>query len=475
MLSAFSVSQVRQAEEQVAARTGWDALMQAAAAGLAEVALRHLPQGARPLVLVGPGNNGGDALFATVRLRAAGFAVDLALLDPDQVHAGGLAAATSAGARIVDGPTDQHGHVIDAVFGIGARPGLTDRAAEWASWQQRTTPWTLAVDVPSGVDVDGGTLPGVALRADRTVTFGALKPALLVGPAADLAGVIEVVDLGLGPHLGAPVLEAIEPSDGLAMAASLQRDGVEHKYTRGVLGVRAGSAHYPGAAHLVVAGAQAGPAGMIRFLGSPDLAARVVDHAPEVIAAPGRVQAHVVGPGAADEAADALTAARADDVPLVIDADALAALTEPLDRPAVLTPHAGELARLRGIERETVEADPWGQARAAARQWSATVLLKGPRTVIVDPDDARPARVNLSGTRWLGTAGSGDVLAGLTGAWLAAGADPLTAASVAAYLHGAAGVSANPGGPITASAIARALPAVTAAFFTGVLDHPRDW
>src|SRR5690606_25941515 len=116
-------------------------------------------------------NNGGDALWAAVHLLDRGVRVDLALLDPTQVHAAGLEAALAAGAEIVDGP-GEHARCLDAMFGIGARPGLTGRAAEWSEWIAGARPYTIAVDVPSGVDVDGATLPVVHVMADATITFG---------------------------------------------------------------------------------------------------------------------------------------------------------------------------------------------------------------------------------------------------------------------------------------------------------------
>jgi len=195
---------------------------------------------------------------------------------------------------------------------------------------------------------------------------------------------------------------------------------------------------------------------MVRFVGTPSLGARVVDRAPEVVLSQGRVQAWVVGPGGGDDAGEQLATAIADGVPTVIDADALGALPAHLDMPTVLTPHAGELATVLGTSRDAIEADPLGSATAAADRWSSTVLLKGPRTLVATP--GRPARVNLTGTPWLGTAGSGDVLAGLIGSLLASGLDTHDAASVAAFLHGRA--AERIGGPLTAHDIAATLPKV---------------
>ena len=475
MLTAHLVADIRAAEESLAATLPEGELMRRAARGLADH-LELIPAGDVVVILVGPGNNGGDALYAAVHLRDRGVRVDLCLLDEKKVHAEGLAAALAAGAQIVDEPTQQR-WCLDAIFGIGARPGLEGKAAEWAEWVAESDPYTVAVDVPSGIGVDPATLAPSYVTADSTITFGTYKNALFATPAESAAGFPELVDIGLGPHLGQPSLEALEGDDGRLMAEHFAwlDDPASHKYSRGVVGIAAGSERYAGAAHLCIAGAQAGMAGMVRFAGSEALSARVVDRAPEVVAAPGRVQAWVVGPGGGDDVAELISAALADGVPLVLDASALEIehLPESFDVPALLTPHAGELARLLDTDRDEVEADPLGHVTHAAGRWNATVLLKGPRTLVATP--GRTTRVNLTGSPWLGTAGAGDVLAGLAGSMLAAGADPHDAGSFAAFLHGAASVRANPGGPVTASAVAAALPVTIADFIAGTLGDVRDW
>lgn len=474
MLTAHRVDDIRAAEAALAATLPDGELMRRAAWGLDEV-LDDLGHGEVVLMLIGPGNNGGDALFAAVELCQRGTGVDLCLLDAHKVHAAGLAAALDAGARIVDEPSQQR-YCVDAIFGIGARPGLGGRAAAWAEWIARTRPLTVAVDVPSGVDVDSGRLLGSHVRADHTVTFGTYKNALLVGPAALASGIDipTLVDIGLADYLPSPSLEAIESCDGHLLDESFAwlLNSASHKYSRGVVGIAAGSDEYAGAAHLCVVGAQAGMAGMVRFVGSQGLSQRVVDRAPEVVAGPGRVQAWVVGPGGGDDAEQQLAMALADDAPVVVDASALAHLPDSFDVPALLTPHAGELASMLGTDRDAVEADPLGHVARAAKRWQATVLLKGPRTLVATP--GRTTRVNLTGSHWLGTAGSGDVLAGFAGSLLAAGADPHEAGSLAAFLHGEASVRANRDGPVTATMVAAALPATVAAFHGGRLDDVRD-
>lgn len=451
MRQAYRVADIRAAEERAAADCGWDALMQRAATGLAD-ALDDIDAGARVAFLIGPGNNGGDALFAAARLQSRGVVAHLCLLDPDRVHEAGLEAARQAGARVVDGPSDEP-FWVDALFGIGARGGLRGKAADWAELAAGRRPHVVAVDVPSGIGVDDGTVAGPVMTATRTVTFGCLKVGLLAGPAAALAGEISIVDIGLEAQ--GPAVEAIDATDGTVLDAVVPLPEA-HKYTRGVVGIAAGSPAYAGAGHLCVAGAQAGPAGMIRFEGEPALQARVVDRAPEIVAQAGRVQAWVVGPGGGPDTASQLAAAVDDGVPVVVDAEALSHLGDRRGPGLVLTPHAGELARMTGVERVEVEADPWSSVHRAADRWGTTVLLKGARTLVATP--GRTTRVNLSGTPWLATAGAGDVLAGFLGSLLAAGLAPHDAASVAAYLHGIAAERASEGGPIVARHVAAFLP-----------------
>jgi hydroxyethylthiazole kinase-like uncharacterized protein yjeF len=201
---------------------------------------------------------------------------------------------------------------------------------------------------------------------------------------------------------------------------------------------------------------------MVRYLGSDEPAALVRARWPEVVVGEGRVQAWTVGSGADDDAAARLDRALADDVPTVVDADALAALGGQSGRrgrsvPLLLTPHAGELARLVGADRDDVEARRLHHATTAATELGAVVLLKGSTTVVADPEGR--VRVNPTGTPALATAGSGDVLAGLCGALLAGGLDPFDAGSVGAWLHGLAGRLASArGAPLAAGDVLAALP-----------------
>jgi ADP-dependent NAD(P)H-hydrate dehydratase / NAD(P)H-hydrate epimerase len=452
MRSAHTVEQVRAAEAALRATLPEGALMQRAAAGLAGALADLLggTYGRRVVLLVGSGDNGGDTLYAGALLARRGASVEAWLL-ADRRHEGGLAALRAAGGRVTVPRPLRAGSVdvvVDGVLGIGGRPGVPPRVAEAVIPIDRSIPF-VAVDVPSGVDVDTGERHGMQLDADLTVTFGTHKIVHLVDPGAQACGAVELIDLGL--DLPPAPVEALGEAD---VARLLPRPAPDaQKYGRGVVGVRAGSATYPGAAQLAVAGADTGLVGMVRYVGSA--AETVKQHHPEVVGA-GRVQAWVVGPGGGDDAERHLAEALADGVPLVVDADALPHVSGTLPG-AVLTPHAGELAAMLGVERATIEAAPLRHAREAAERYAGVVLLKGRRTIVAGP---RGVRVTTTGTPWLATAGAGDVLSGLVGALLAAGLTPYDAASAGSWLHGAAATLASGGGPITATDVARAIPAV---------------
>ncbi|MBT2376592.1 NAD(P)H-hydrate dehydratase [Streptomyces sp. ISL-111] len=474
MRRAYSVETVRAAEAALMKRVPEGALMQRAAAGLAAACgdlLRRNGRvyGARVLLLVGSGDNGGDALYAGARLARRGAGVRALLVSPARAHAGGLAAFLAAGGQVADGPDGLGGLdlVVDGITGIGGIGGLRDDAVALLRAVTRDRTPVIAVDLPSGVEADSGEVHGEAVRADATVTFGTYKPGLLIDPAAEHAGALRLVDIGLGPELPEPPdLEALQYAD---VAALLPVPGAESdKYSRGVVGVVAGSERYPGAAVLAVSGALHGGAGAVRYVGPG--ADAVIARFPETLvhAGPpskaGRVQAWVIGPGLGDgrwaekAVADVLGA----DVPVLVDADGLRLLEPETVRTrtaaTVLTPHAGEAAALLGLAREEVEAGRLAAVRELAARYRATVLLKGSTTLVAEARDT-PVRVNPTGTGWLATAGSGDVLSGLTGSLLAAGLAPRDAASVGAYLHGLAARHGSDGAPVSAQDVANGIPA----------------
>jgi len=374
--------------------------------------------------------------------------------------------------------------IIDGLTGIGGSGGLREPAAALARLTEVARlegAVVVAVDLPSGVQADTGEVAGAAIHADATVTFGTWKPGLLIDPAAERAGAARLVDIGLGPYLASPAVVAMQAAD---VATVLPRPAAESdKYRRGVLGVVAGSEQYTGAAVLAVGAAIHGGAGMVRLV-APQQVLRVVrQHWPEAvltdadadasagdpgdaIGAAGRVQAWVAGPGmgTSEAATRRLAAVLATGLPVLVDADGitiLAAHPELLRReaPTVITPHAGELARLLNADRADIEARRLHYATVAAARLGVTVLLKGSTTVIARPDPGEPVFVNPTGTSWLATAGSGDVLSGLTGSLLAQGAGAQRAAAAAAYLHGIAARIAADGAPIGAANLIASLPA----------------
>jgi hydroxyethylthiazole kinase-like uncharacterized protein yjeF len=475
MRSAHTVEQVREAEAALMARLPEGTLMQRAASGLATAIADFLGSvyGARIVLLIGSGDNGGDALYAGVRLARRGARVGAVLLS-DKAHAEGLTALLAAGGFVAQ--TDELARadlVVDGIVGIGGRPGLKPEAADVLDLVERYAVPVVAVDVPSGVEVDTGATPERHVRAAFTVTFGTHKVCHLIDPAATACGPVHLVDIGL--KLPAPAAEALQTptADALQTPAveALQSkdvadlypvpDGGSDKYSRGVTGLMVGSGQYPGAAVLATAGALAGPLGMVRYIGPDSVAGAVRAAHPEVVAGRGRMQSWVIGSGLGEHVDSQLIAEiYAAPEPAVIDADGLRYLPLRFTTPVLLTPHAGELSRLLDVPREVIEANRLQHARAAAHRYNATVLLKGSTTVIAAPDGR--VRVNTNATPWLATAGAGDVLAGLCGALLAAGLDPLDAGSVGAYLHAAAARLASSGGPVSAAAVAAALPSATA-------------
>ncbi|MFQ6393084.1 NAD(P)H-hydrate dehydratase [Nocardia sp. KC 131] len=433
----FTADQVRAAEAELFTRVRDGVPMRRAAHGLATVVAGELRArtggiaGRSVTLLVGSGDNGGDALWAGSMLRRRGVAVTAVLLNPERAHAKGLAALRKAGSR-VGAEVGTPDLVIDGIVGISGRGPLRPNAAELVAALEVPI---VAADLPSGIDPDTGAVSGPAVRADVTVAFGAYKPVHVL--AAPYCGRIELVPIGL--RLPDPNLAALDPA---SIGALWPVPGpLDDKYTQGVTGVCAGSATYPGAAVLCTGAAIAATSGMVRYAGTG--AADVLAHFPEVVAAQsiadtGRVQSWVFGPGAGTDA-DAhkrLAEVLATNLPVVVDADGLTLLAADPDllrdrcAPTVLTPHAGEFARLTGHE---VGNDRVAAVRDLADSWQVTVLLKGRATLIATP--GAPVLVNEAGGSWAATAGAGDVLSGLIGALLAAGRDPAWSAAAAARAH----------------------------------------
>lgn len=462
----YTVEQIRAAEAQALRRSsaqafavvGPDALMQRAAAGLAAAILRRLRRvyGARVLLVVGRGNNGGDALFAGAILARRGVAVT-AWRAASAVHEPGWAALLAAGGREVDAATALAGLsgqrlVVDGVAGIGSRPGLAEPVARFAAACREVGVPVVAVDLPSGLAPEPPFTDGTHFVADLTVTFGGYKLCQLLEPARSDCGDVELVDIGL--DLPEPsVTRWSEVELGSAWPVP---DATSDKYSRGVVGLDTGSVDYPGAAVLTAAGAVGAGAGMVRYLGPPEVAARILDRFPNVVPGQGRVQALVLGSGWGNRKDRGIVArAVAAGLPTVVDADALRHLPAQGGHPGVLlTPHAGELARLLGAERDEVAADPIAAIRRAVTRTNCTVLLKGATQYVASPAEDR-VWLGIPGPAWTAQAGSGDVLAGISGALLAAGLPPVTAALAAASVQ-ARTAAAHPG-PLPPHVLAEAL------------------
>jgi hydroxyethylthiazole kinase-like uncharacterized protein yjeF len=460
----YSAEAIREAEAPLLASLPEGVLMRRAAYGLAGAVARELRSrtgaiaGRRVCAVIGSGDNGGDALWAATFLRRRGVSTSALVLDTDRVHHAGLAAFLRSGGRAVESLPDATDLVIDGVVGISASGSLRPAAAAvFAAVDAAGLP-VVAVDVPSGIDVQTGATDGPHVHAALTVTFGGCKPVHALGDC----GRVELIDIGL--DLADGDLMSVEAAD---VAERWPVPGPkDDKYTQGVTGVLAGSGTYPGAAILCTGAAVAATSGMVRYAGTA--AAEVVTHWPEVIAtssanAAGRVQSWVVGPGiGTDEAgAAALWFALDTDLPVLVDADALTILAAHPDMvagrraPTVLTPHGGEFARLAG---HPPGDDRVTATRRLADTFGATVLLKGNVTVIAEPGSAgrsvatggsvAKAYLNQAGQSWASTAGSGDVLSGIIGALLAAGVPAGEAAAMGALVHArAAGLAAADPGP----------------------------
>ena len=525
---ALRVDDVRRLEAAAMAQLPEGTLMQRAAAAIAVSAGSMLREtvgrvsGSRVVLLVGSGDNGGDALYAGARLAVRGARVD-AVLVADHHHAEGAAALARAGGRLhqapvppVEVPGERRLRVVpdpepveplpyavaetelldaaelvagadlvlDGILGIGGRGGLREPAATLAAVARETDALVLAVDLPSGVDADSGEAlyRDRAVYADRTVVLGALKRGLLVGDGALLSGDLEVVDIGLDLSAVADDELLVLVDDSVARDDLARPGAGDDKYTRGVVGVSTGSEDYPGAGVLSTGGARRGLAGYVRYCGPAYR--QVVEAWPDTVARPGRVgaasrtQCWVVGSGRGtdEDARLAVLDAAGLDVPLVLDADALTLLTEDLEvqeaiearvAPTLLTPHDGEFNRL---VRSIIGPDRLRAARGLARELRVVVLLKGSSTIVAAPEG--PVFVTLSAPPELATAGSGDVLAGLIGSLLAhhqavaraAGTElddvaVARLAAVAAHVHGRAGVVAvGEGRTITARDLVDAIP-----------------
>jgi ADP-dependent NAD(P)H-hydrate dehydratase / NAD(P)H-hydrate epimerase len=455
--------------------------------------------GRRAVVVAGKGNNGGDGLVAARSLAGRGMRVCVVLLEPPEAfgepastnleraraaHPAIRLRAFSTGALARE--LARADVVIDAIFGTGFRGVAGGEAAEAIAAIGGADAPVVAVDIPSGVNAESGAIDGPAVAADVTVTFGAAKPGAVLLPGAANAGVVEVVDIGFPPDLVSSDTWLLEAGD--AREAVPRRALDTHKRADGVVVVIGGSRRMTGAVCLSAEAAYRAGAGLVTVAVPEGILPVVQTRLRETTFLPlpetdeGTIAATMeplergleaadavaIGPGLTtneETAAYVRTLVRACPVPLVLDADGLNAfaghVSELADRrsPAVLTPHAGEFARLSGIGAREVGADRIGNARKLAAETNAVVLLKGSRTVVAAPDGR--VLINPTGTPFLATGGTGDVLTGTVAALIARGADPLPAAGAAAYVHGIAGQLAGRdlGDGTTAGDVLERLPA----------------
>ena len=454
---------VRTAEHAAGDLLANGTLMRRASGGVAATVIEELRRtggcyGRHVGLVVGAGDNGGDALYAAAALARRGVRCVAVLLAPQRAHPAGLTAFRASGGRVVAELPAGLDVVLDGVVGIGGRGPLRPAAAAvFAALvpADQGGPIVVAVDLPSGVDADTGQVHDPAVRADITVTFGVRRLAhLLAGPQC---GRVRLVDIGIDTS-GADEVDTLWELTDAEVGRMWPVPGPsDDKYSQGVVGVIAGSARYPGAAILASGAAVTATSGMTRFVGSA--AADVVSHHPEVVAVAryadaGRVQAWAVGPGMGtdDDALALLGEILATDLPVLVDADGLTLLAAHpelvADRaaPTLLTPHAGEFARLTGAD---VGSDRLGAVRGLARDWRVTVLLKGRITLVADPTGT--VLGNDAGSSWAATAGAGDVLTGIAGGLLAAGLSPQSAGAAAARVHARAAARAARGAPIGAA------------------------
>ena len=444
----YTPQQVRRAEQPLLAAQGL-ALMQSAAFAVAVEAADMLRSGsttlgvygARVLVLVGAGNNGGDALFAAAELARRGAQVRV-VASSDSVHIQGAEVARRAGVRWLDSPGAVGAFcpdlIIDGLLGIGAEGPLRGSVREViddvAGCAAAGTP-VLAVDLPSGADPMGGAVDSATLVAQRTVTFGGVKPVHVL--RRSVCGRVVCRGLGIDEQLRRELPWGLSVDGGCWPVPGEE----SNKYTGGVVSVYAGSSAYPGAAVLAVAGAVRATSSMVRYVGQ--CAQQVLSAFPSVVVGAGRSDCVVVGPGNATAVGDLLDVLQRD-VSVVVDA--LTAIASGGHRVrevlreryragllTVLTPHDGEFERLMGSS-PSHYVSRVDAARCLAKELGACVLLKGHTTVVVSPDDHQPVLIVPSRSSWAATPGSGDVLSGVLAAVVAA-QPRVESVAVAAYAH----------------------------------------
>ena len=498
----LSGDEMRAAEAAaIAAGTASAALMETAGAKTAELILRGWTK--RPVAVVcGPGNNGGDGFVAARILAEAGWRVALALIgDKD---------ALKGDAKLMAGLYEGEVHsfspeflsgaglIVDAIFGTGlARPVEGEAKAAIEAMNANPAP-VLAVDLPSGVNADTGAVMGLAVQANRTITFHARKPGHLLFPGRALCGAVDVADIGIADEATAAAGgKTFENHPALWGGAFPRPQWAGHKYARGAVMALSGGPLNTGAIRLAAEGALRAGAGLVTVLSPADAApvhaahltaimlrlCETAEHVAAHLADAERIRMCVVaGPamGVGEATREKILAALNGKAGAVLDADALTSFA---DAPAqlfsalrpddVLTPHTGEFARL--FPEEAKLEGKLAMARAASAKAGCVVVLKGADTVIAAPPNnggGGRALLNANAPPDLATAGSGDVLAGFIAGLKAQGMDGFGAAAAGVWLHGACGQAAGPG--LIAEDLPRALPSVLRQLFAPPQQQPRE-
>jgi hydroxyethylthiazole kinase-like uncharacterized protein yjeF len=480
----------------IASGTPGIVLMENAGRAVADAAAARCRPPGRILVVAGPGNNGGDGFVAARLLSERGYAVEVLLIGDRAALKGDAAEA----ARRWTGPTSparpeaiaDASIIVDALFGAGLdRPVEGLARSMIAAMNTAGTP-IVAVDLASGINGTTGAVMGLAVKAQESVTFFRRKPGHVLLPGRLYCGQVHVADIGIEPDTLARVRpQTFANGPDLWDSAFPVPTAGGHKYSRGHAVVVSGHLSFTGAARMAARGALRAGAGLVTIASPKDalivnaaanlaVMVRPVDGAQELAAFLGdrRLNAVALGPGLGVGAAtrDLVLAALGGDRAVVLDADALTSFSDQPEtlfsalgaaRPfkTVLTPHSGEFARLFG-EKLAALPSKLDQARAAAQQAGAVVLLKGADTVIADPGGR--AAINENAPPWLATAGAGDVLCGFAAGLLAQGMPAFEAAAAAAWMHGEAATEAGPG--LIAEDLPDALPRVYRRLFAQVQD-----
>lgn len=446
----LTAAQMRDAERAVLSDTLTEyALMERAGAAAAELIWRV--NGRRPaLLLCGPGNNGGDGFVIARLLRDRGVPVRVAATGESRTP------ASLRARQAWDGPVEEMMTaapaplLVDTLFGTGLTRGLSAELAARLAMLVEAADRSIAIDLPSGVDSDGGLCLSDVPRFDLCIAIGALKRSHMLYPAAGRFRDLVCADIGIAcPDAAVCRLERPDLSPP-------ERDS--HKYRRGLVAVLEGP--MPGAGMLAAGAAAHAGAGYVKLVGGTQadgpIPLAIVRSRDEADAADPRIAALLVGPGLGRDARDRLARALVSGRPAVIDADALHLLDDfsLLPPRAILTPHEGEFRTAFG----DLPGSRIDRALAAAATADAVVVYKGPDTVIAAPDGR--CMLPRAASSWLSTAGSGDVLAGLCAARLAVTGDPFRAACEAVWLHGEAARRAGPA--FVADDLVAALPAAIA-------------